>query len=209
MPRRLKNQRLNVSNKSIVPRYSYRAFTSRRLPAEDLEIIEKLALAASYEVDQKPRRVLVVNNQTLIEEMDAEGTKILSEMPDTSLYKRIKARKGRLFFGARCMIIILVAETLPVGTELFECSVVAENIVLAATSMGVDSLICGLASFPFAGGKGAKFSKRLKFPEGYRIGLGVLLGYAAKPVGKRKPYELDWSVIGFIKEREGWGKAMI
>jgi hypothetical protein len=64
------------------------------------------------------------------------------------------------------------------------------------TSLAIDNLICGLAAFAFAGVKGAQFKKRLGFPEGYEIGMAVLLGYAANPGGQ--PHELDLSKISFI-----------
>ena len=81
------------------------------------------------------------------------------------------------------MIIIPIAKTEPGGAELFDCGIIAENIALAATSLGLDNLICGLAAFSFSGDRSAEFKRRLEFPEGYEIGIAVLLGYAANPGG--------------------------
>jgi nitroreductase len=188
---------LNETVRTIMKRYSCRAFTGKMPSDGDLQIIAKAALAAPSGVNRQPWRVIVVKNKSLIDEMDDEGMKILAAMPDRSLYERIRARGGRLFYGAPCMTVIPVTQSVPAGAEMFDCSIVAENIALAATSMGIDSLICGLATLPFAGEKGAEFGRRLGFPEGYNLGLAVLLGYAAEPGGK--PHELDLSKVSFVE----------
>jgi nitroreductase len=178
-------------------RYSCRAFTEKTPPDEDLRTIAEAALAAPSGGNRQLWRVIVVKNKSIINEMDDEGMRILAAMPDTSMYERIKGRGGKLFYNAPCMTMIPITQALPAGAEMFDCAIVAENIALAATSLGIDNLICGLAALPFAGEKGAEFSRRLGFPEGYGIGLGVLLGYA-KETGCR-PHELDFSKISFVE----------
>lgn len=95
------------------------------------------------------------------------------------------------------MIVVPIAKTEPAGAELFDCGIVSENIALAVTSLGIDSLICGLVAFSFAGEKGAEFKQRLGFSAGYEIGIAVLLGYAANPGGK--PHDQDLSKITVIE----------
>jgi len=51
--------------------------------------------------------------------------------------------------------------------------------------------------FSFAGDKGEEFKQRLGFPDGYEIGIAVLLGYAANPGGK--PHEPDFGKITVIE----------
>jgi hypothetical protein len=118
-------------------------------------------------------------------------------MPDKSMYERIMSRGGKLYYDAPCMIVVPIAKAEPAGAELFDCGIVSENIALAATSLGVDNLICGLAAFSFVGEKGTEFKQRLGFPEGYEIGIAVLLGHAANPGGK--PHEPDMSKISIIE----------
>jgi len=95
------------------------------------------------------------------------------------------------------MIVVPIAKTEPSGAELFDCGIVAENIAIAATSLGIDNLICGLAAFSFVGNKGTEFKQRLGFPKGYEIGIAVLLGYAAEPGGKL--HEPDHNKITYIE----------
>ena len=129
--------------------------------------------------------------------MEAEGMKNLAAYPDTGMYDRIMSRGGKIYYNAPCMIVVPIAKAEPAGAELLDCGIVAENIALAATSLGIGNLICGLAAFSFAGEKHDELKERLGFPEGYEIGIAVLLGYAANPGGK--PHEPDLSKITIVE----------
>lgn len=182
---------------SILTRYSCRAF-SDRLPADDdLRTIAKAAAASPSGMNRQLWRVIVVKNRALIDEMEAESMKNLAAMQDKSIYDRIMSRGGKMFYNAPVLFVVPVAKAEPAGAELFDCGIVSENIALAATSLGIDSLICGLAAFSFAGDRCAEFKQRLGFPEGYEIGIAVLLGYAENPGGK--PHEPDLEKISFVE----------
>jgi hypothetical protein len=58
----------------------------------------------------------------------------------------------------------------------------AQNISLAATSLGIANLHCGFVRLAFAGDRANEFKAKLKFPEGYECGMGVLLGYTENAV---------------------------
>lgn len=185
----------NNTINSIMTRYSCRAFTDKSPSDEDLQTIAKAALASPSGMNRQPWRIVVVKNKALIEEMEAEGLRVLAAFRDKSAYERIMGRGGKLFYNAPCMIVVPIKED--DSKDLFDCGIVSENIALAATALGIDSLICGLAAFSFVGDKGETFKDRLGFPEGYGIGIAVLLGYAVNPGGK--PHELDMSKLSFVE----------
>ncbi|MDR1262064.1 MAG: nitroreductase family protein [Oscillospiraceae bacterium] len=182
---------------AILTRYSCRKFTDQ-LPSElDLQTIALAAAASPSGMNRQLWRVIVVTNPQLIADMEAEGMKNLAAFPDRSAYDRIMLRGGKLYYNAPCMIVVPIEEGNPPGAEYFDCGIVSENIAIAAAGQGVNSLICGLAAFSFNGEKGAEFKRRLGFPEGYEIGIAVLLGYAAESGGK--PHEPDLTKISYIK----------
>jgi nitroreductase len=182
---------------AIRTRYSCRAFTDKMPSDEDLAVIAKAAAASPSGMNRQLWRIVVVKNRELLAELEAEGMKNMSELPDKGMYERIMSRGGKLYYNAPCMIVVPIAKTNPSGAELFDCGIVSQNIALSATALGVDSLICGLAAFSFAGEKGARFKVRLGFPEGYEIGIAVLLGYAANEGGK--PHEPDMGKISWVE----------
>lgn len=181
---------------AIHSRYSCRAFTSEMPPDEHLELVARAAIAAPSGVNRQLWRVIVVKDKALIADLEAEGMKHLAEYPDKTGYDRIMARGGKLFYNAPCMMVVPIAKANPAGAELMDCGIVAENIALAATSLGINNLLCGFAAFSFIGDNKADFEKRLGFPEGYEIGIAVLLGYAESADGK--PHEPDLSKISWV-----------
>ena len=181
---------------AIHARYSCRAFSDKMPDDDALHTIAEAAVAAPSGMNRQPWRIIVVKNKELINDMEEEGLKNLAAFPDKTLYERIKSRGGKLYYNAPCMIVVPIAKTEPSGAELFDCGIVSENIALAATSLGIDSLICGFTAFSFAGKKGMNFKTRLGFPPGYEIGIAVLLGYCELSGGK--PHKPDLSKITWI-----------
>jgi nitroreductase len=164
---------------------------------ENLQTIAEAALAAPSGVNRQLWRVIIVKNKELLDELEIEGMKNIAAFPDKSIYERIMSRGGKVYYNAPCQIVVPIGKVEPSGAELFDCGIVAQNIALAATSLGIDNLICGLIAFAFAGEKRDYFKKRLGFPDDYEIGISVLLGYAETPGGK--PHELDFSKITTIE----------
>jgi len=77
-----------------------------------------------------------------------------------------------------------------------DCGILSQNVSLAAHSLGLGSVICGMAGIPLGGARGEELKKRMKFPEGYGFGIAVLVG-AAK-TGKA-PHEPDAAKVTYIE----------
>lgn len=169
---------MNSTLKNIAERFSCRDFTDKMVEPAYLEAIAQAAIQAPSGMNRQHWHVIVIKNKEIIAEMEAEGMKFLSSMEDQSMYQRILSRGGKLFYNAPCMILIALKEAYPKGAELIDCGILAQNAVLAATSLGVANVHCGFAGLAFAGSRAAEFKERLKFPTGYECGTSILLGYA-------------------------------
>ena len=185
----------NNTLKAISERFSCRAFTDRVPEQSDLDAIALAAVEAPSGQNRQGWQFIVVRNRELIGEMDREGLRVLSRMGNRAMIERIESRGGKLFYNAPCVIVIAVKEALPKGAELIDCGIAAQNIVLAATSLGIASLHCGFVACAFAGDRAADFKQRLKFPPGYECGMGVLLGYAERVSAPHAP---DLSKISYV-----------
>ncbi len=185
------NETLNV----IATRYSCRDFKSEMPSDEILQAIAEAAIQAPSGMNRQAWRVIVVKDQTLMRDMEAEGMNYLASMEDKSSYNRIMDRGGRLFYGAPCMIVVPI-DPAQYGPALIDCGILCQNITLAATSLGIANIICGFTGLAFASGlRAEEFSKRLGFPDGYAFGCSVLLGYAN---ATKPPHEPDRDKISFI-----------
>jgi nitroreductase len=162
---------------------------------EDLALLAEAAVAAPSGMNRQLWQVIIVKNQELMAEMEEEGLRNMQAMMDQSSYQRILSRGGKLFYHAPCMVVVAIKEAVPAGAEMFDCGILAQNVCLGAASLGIDSCMLGFTAFCFAGEKREEFHKRLGFPKGYEIGIGVLLGYG---VEKGTPHTLDVQKIKFI-----------
>lgn len=183
---------MNEVLETIARRYSCRAFTDV-LPEDDkLRTIATAAVQSPSGMNRQAWRVIVVKDRALMDEMEAEGMAILAAMVDKSAYERIMSRGGTLFYHAPCMLMV------PIDTSkgaVLDCGILCQTAALAATSLGIDNLICGFAGLAFSGSKAQYFKEKLGFPEGYEFGTSVLLGYAVKP---GLPHEPDSDKISFV-----------
>ncbi len=187
---------MNETLEVIAERYSCRDFKDEMPSDELLRSIAQAAIQAPSGMNRQAWRVIVVKDKELTRDMEAEGMSFLSNMEDKTAYNRIMERNGQLFYGAPCMIVVPI-DPEQYGPALIDCGILCQNIVLAATSLGIANVMCGYAGLAFASGlRAEEFSRRLGFPEGYAFGCSVLLGYANT---KRPPHIPDESKISFVE----------
>ena len=180
------NEVLNV----IKNRYSCRSYTGERLPQEYVEAMAMAAVQSPSAMNQQPWEIIVVQDKALIDEMNDSLMDFLSKQEDKSAYERMMSRGGKVFYNAPCVYVIAKKE----GTDL-DSGIVAENIALAASSLGLGNVICGMMRMVFQAENGEKY-KKLLIPEGYEFGMSVLVGYATENNGV--PHEPDTSKISYI-----------
>ena len=186
---------MNDTLKYIKERFSCRDFSEEIPSDEQMNAIVQSAIQAPSGMNRQLWHVIVVENADLIADMEKEGMIALEKMnPD--MYQRILSRGSSLFYNAPRMIVFAIKKAYPEGAELIDLGILAQNTVIAATSLGLATLHCGFVGLAFAGEKALEFKERLSFPEGYDCGMGVLIGYAKST---RLPHEPDNTKITYVK----------
>ena len=177
---------------AIRTRFSCRDFAGTPLTKEQIKTLGEAALASPSAMNRQPWHVTVINDKSLIDEFDAEGMRILNASEDKSVYNLIMARGGRIFYNAPCMVMVASDGS---GYASMDCGILSQNVSLAAHSLGLGSVICGMAGIPFSGSRGDEFKKLMQFPDGYDFGIAILIGTAR--TGK-EPHEIDMSKVAVI-----------
>ncbi len=186
---------MNEMLKAIERRYTCRAYADTKIPDEDLRAIAQAAIQSPSAMNRQNWQVVFVKDPGLLQDLEEAGMEVLANLDDKAMYERIQGRGGKVYYNAPCMVYITVKQESDSNYDLIDCGILAENIALAAASLGINSTHCGLAALPLGGPRSAEFIEQLQFPEGYGFGLAVLLGYEVQP---GTPHEPDQGKITWI-----------
>lgn len=163
---------------AILERSSIRAFESRPIEEAKLELLRTAALAAPTAMNRRSQRFAFVTNKEVMARIDAAASAAFPQLKDRlaehgvmyhpPLFVAVFAEKGR-FSGA-------------------DAGIAVENLVLAAQSLGLGSVILGMPAPAFEGEQGEKLMRELGVPEGFGFELAVSVGY---PATEKKPHEFN------------------
>ena len=183
---------MNQTLKTIMERFSCRDFKDTPLNEEQIKALTDAALASPSAVNLQPWRIIMITDKALIEDMDAEGMSILKAAEDQTTYERFMERGGSLYYNAPCMMMVASDGS---DWAAMDCGILSQNVALAAHSLGLGSVICGMARVPLNGKRGEEFKKRMNFPGNFEFGIAILIGEVK--TGK-EPHELDFSKVSRV-----------
>lgn len=166
---------------NIYKRRSVRNYSEREVPDEIIREIIRAGTYAPTAVNKQPWRFVVVKNRQLIEEYDERAKKVFlvafkdTENPDLVRYvQHLSKPATRILYGAPVFILVFAS---PDVIDELDCALAAENMMLAAQSLGIGSCWIGLA----AGlGNDMEFLKEVGVPEGHKLIAPLIFGYPAK-----------------------------
>lgn len=163
-------------------RRSVRRFTKEVPKKEDLEKIIEAGLFAPSGRNSQSAIILCVTDPEIREELMEEN-------------RRIGGWEGNFdpFYGAPAILIVLANKE--VGTSIYDGSLVMENLMLAAHSLGLGSIWIHRAKEEFEGEFGKCLLQKLGI-EGRWEGVGhCAVGYVdgeLPPAPARKPNRVFW-----------------
>lgn len=155
---------------AIAKRYSCRSYKLEQISEEALEAILKAGMAAP--VGSGAYDSLHI---TVVQDWD-----LLNEISDavTEMVSKIFGRRMDKNFGAPTMIIVSAKPGRMPGMEYANAACVLENMLIAATSLGIDNIIHGGGSAVVA--QSEELMQKLGIPEGFKPTLCASFGYAVE-----------------------------
>ena len=175
--------------KAITERRSTRGFESTPLTEEQIETLMSAAAASPSAMNLQSWHFTFCSDSVAITAVEEEVGRIIMDGDDDDAKQRMKGRNMEVFYNAPTVVFIS-SDAQSCWSDL-DAGIAAENIVLAAQSIGLGSVIVGMCKIAFEGEKGNKFKDMLKFPHGHRFSLAVALGTPnvskeAHPIGENK-----------------------
>jgi nitroreductase len=155
---------------AIAKRKSTRSYKAEQIGEEALAAIIKAGCAAPIALAKYDSlHITVVQNEDLIAE--------IFDQAQEAVFAAIGVRKS-LNYGAKTLVVVSSLPPHREGMDYANGGIVIENMVLAATDLGIDSCIMGAPIAALAGN--AELSKAVGIPDGFTPVLGVVFGYATE-----------------------------
>ena len=154
---------------AIAKRKSTRSYKPERISEEALQTILKAGCAAPVAMgNYASLHFTVVENPVLLEKINEAATEALLKL----------GVQKNADYGAKTLILVSSTPVHRPGTDHANAGIVIENMVLAATSLGIDSVILGAA--PAAVAQDRELLKALEIPDGFVPLLGAFFGYGTE-----------------------------
>lgn len=183
---------MNETIKTIKERRAVRAYKDKPIEKEKIEEILECGLWAPSARNKQPWKFVVLDNKELIKKIAKKVQDKTIDNPRYSFVKeRAKTKEDVIFYSAPLVIFILGDKKN--NWSKIDCSLAAENMMLAARSMGIASCPIGMARH-FIGEK--EIEEKLGFDEKHELVLTLVFGYADE---EPKPKERNKDVVKRIR----------
>lgn len=161
---------------AIMKRKSTREYKPVQLAEDVLNVILKAGMASPVALAKYDSlHITVVQDEALIERVFDEAQEMV--------YAALGVRKN-MNYGAKTLIIISSLPAHREGMDYVNGGIVIENMVLAATDMGVDSVIMGAPVAALA--TNTELKRKLDIPHDFKPVIGAVFGYAQGDEGPKQ-----------------------
>lgn len=191
----MQNRFINETLKIIKRRRSIRSFKNEQIKNEELQAVLEAGLYAPYAWDQS-RHFTVIQNKELLDRLNRAAKEAAKQMDMGHLKELGNNGEFNCLYGAPTLIIVSGNEQVPIPKEA-DCAAAAQNLLIAAESMGLGSCWIFFVLLAFDSPQGAGLLEELKIPDGYKPYYSVLIGY--KDAGTVDIPERNADPITFIR----------
>ena len=163
---------MNEVIRNIVERRSIKKYKSDMVPTELIDEVLKAGTYAPSGMNRQSPIIIAITNKEVRDKLSKLNAKIMGVDTDP-------------FYGAPVVIVVLADKTVP--TYIYDGSLVMENMMLAATSIGLGSCWIHRAKEEFETEEGKRLLASLGISDQYE-GIGnCILGYPAEEKVVAKP----------------------
>jgi nitroreductase len=166
--------RLMETMKAIAKRKSTRDFKPDQIPEAALDAILDAGCAAPVGM-----RAYDTLRLTVIQDAN-----LLKKLSDTAIKAMKREDGGSIYYGAPTVVIVSSKKPAAPGLDYANAACIVENMLLAATDLGIDSVYVFGTVVAFQADAG--LLKALDIPEGFFPVASVALGYGTNPSSEEK-----------------------
>lgn len=155
---------------AIKKRVPCRAYKPEQISEEALNEILKAGMSAPVaSAMYDSMHITVVQNEEVLKQIVDLSSEFLSNFT---------GQKREINFGVKNIIVVSGAPGLAPGMDYTNAGCIVENMLIAATSMGIDNIVWAIPDFAI--GQNADMMAQLGIPVGLKPLLCASFGYAVK-----------------------------
>lgn len=182
---------MNEVLKAIQDRRSTRGFNDVQLTEAQLQALIDAALASPTARNTQMWHFSVVQDKQLLDQFSRDAAELMAATMPAGSRGRFEDKDFHLFYHAPTVIFISRPQECSNRFVEVDCGIACENIALAAQSMGLGSVIVGMAMDLFLSERGEHYKRAFGFPEGYGFSIAIVVGNntvtkEAHPIGEGK-----------------------
>jgi nitroreductase len=170
---------------AIKSRRAVRSFEDKIVPEPAIQLILEAATFAPTAINIQPWKFVIIAKSSEMKKIsDIAKPILLKALPDVGdegimgLKQRLTSPQFNVFYNAPLLILVAGEKS---AFAVNDCSMAAQNMMLAAHSIGLGSCWIGSA---VAATNEAKLKSELKIPEDHEVYAAIIFGY---PKGMPKP----------------------
>lgn len=183
---------MNEVIKTIKERRAVRTYKDKPIEKEKINEILECGLWAPSGRNLQTWKFIVVTDRALIKEIAKRLQDKLINNPRYPFVKeRAKTKEDAIFYSAPLVVFILGDEEN--RWSALDCSFAAENMMLAAKSLGIASCPIGMARYIT---EEKDLIEKLNFPENYKLIITLVFGY---PDEKPEPKPRNKDVVRWVE----------
>lgn len=180
-------------SEAIRGRRAVREFMTQPMDDSTLRELVDAAIQAPSAINQQPWLFTIIRNKELLARISTEAKSYMLQRSSTALASHhflniLNDETFDIFYGAPTLIVI----SAPKGPWAVEdCSLAAENLMLAAHAAGMGTCWIGFAQGWLGTRNG---NSAIKLPDGYAPVAPIIVGHpkSAPPAVLRKTPRIDW-----------------
>ncbi len=178
---------------SIRERSSHRKYLLKQLSEVELTAIVNAALQAPSAVNGQPWHFTVVQDQALLDRINATAAKHACKRPADTRSPRFDDPSFHVFYHAPTVVFVSARKG---NYPPIDCGIAVQNMALAAESLHLGSVILGLPREAFVAEDKSALEQALHFPDGYEYAIAIAIG---TPDDEKQPHEMDPGKVTYIR----------
>jgi nitroreductase len=186
---------MNETLKNIKNRRSVRAYQAEQIKEEELQMILEAGIYAPNVRNQQSWHFTVIQSKELLDRMSKAVQEEYKKSNDKFIQQFANNENFHIFHKAPAAIILSGAETAMAAQ--IDCALAAENMMIAAESIGIGSCWVSAAPNFINAKKDTDLNNQLGIPNGFKPIYSIALGYKATEADNNMPRKAD--VVNYVR----------